>query len=89
MAKRIEERGGFHKELRKRIAGRIRDGKLPADADIQTPPPGYITSRGSLPPTHFPGKPAERTPSTTPNPEPIRSGDSLAAKARRMKKGRE
>lgn len=94
VARRAERRRTFHRELRKRIAKSISTGELPPHAAREAPPPGMKSRGSNKPPTHFPGRPALRedkpSPEGEPHPEkkPIRAGDSLAAKARRLVKER-
>ncbi len=78
VARRDGSRRDFNRALRKRIAQRLQPDPLPPNP----PPPGMKTGAGALPPTAFPGKPADP-------PKPVPLGDSLAARARKMKKKRE
>jgi hypothetical protein len=75
VARRGDRRRDSSRDLRKRIAQRLEAEPLPPNP----PPPGMKTGTGALPPTAFPGKPVE----------PVELGDSLAARARKLKKGRE
>jgi DEAD/DEAH box helicase domain-containing protein len=95
----VASRGGrrkdFHRELRKRIAKSLPLGGLPPDAGGVKPPPGMARRGANKPPTHFPGRPEvseEQVPAEgAPGPEPqapIRSGDPLASRVRRLKKKR-
>jgi len=91
VARRAERRRGFERELRSRIARHVSDGRLKPNARKPKPPVGMKTPGGSKPPTHFPGRPAvpheQETPPETPKEHgPIQHGDSLAARARRLKK---
>jgi hypothetical protein len=95
VAERAARRSDFDRELRKRIAKRIPTDQLPPHAGRPGPPAGMKTPVSNKPPTHFPGRPAvreekvEQERAEHPQPEkPIRPGDSLAAKARRIRKGR-
>ncbi|OPZ84519.1 MAG: ski2-like helicase [bacterium ADurb.Bin429] len=74
VARRGDRRRDFGRELRKRIVQRLEAEPLPPNL----PPPGMKTGAGVLPPTAFPGKPVS----------PVELGDSLAARARRLKKER-
>jgi hypothetical protein len=92
--RRSERRRDFEKDLRKRIAKKLGTDKL----DPNTPRPGAPLGMkkrqgGVVPPTAFAGKPAEvKTEDDSAGapkaPEAIQSGDSLAARARRLKKGK-
>jgi len=99
VAARARRRGNFEKELRKRIAKRLGSDQLsPHVGHVKTPE--GMDKRGNKPPTYFPGSPRTReqrtesdrdegggaTPAST---TPIEHGDSLAARARRRKKGRD
>jgi len=101
VAKRAERRRDFHKDLRKRLAKKLALGGLPSNAAPQAPPPGMRSRRGNLTPKAFPGRPV--TPAQPQSaqeqaqpadkakqqsPETIRLGDSLAARARKLKKKR-
>jgi hypothetical protein len=93
VARRAERRRGFERELRKRIAGHAPDERLKPDAGKPRRPAGMTTPGGSKPPTHFPGRPAvphekAPTPETSAEDSPIEPGDSLAARARRLRKKR-
>ncbi len=96
VARRVERRRDFGKQLRKRIAKHIDTGKLSPHVGVPGPPPGMKTGRGNKPPTHFPGRPAVREERGTPQEgevpgdgTAIRAGDPLAAKARRLNKKRQ
>jgi len=101
VTRRSTRRRSFEKELRKRIAKSIPTDKLPADGPAGEGPKGVRRRGGNVPPTAFPSRPTEResvpadeTPAAPPDaekatPEPIKQGDSLAAKARKMKRKRE
>jgi DEAD/DEAH box helicase domain-containing protein len=95
VAERSARRREFDRELRKRIAKQVPTDQLSPHAGHPGPPPGMKTQAGNKPPTHFPGRPAVREEKVQQeratdrhSEEPIRPGDSLAAKARRIKKGR-
>ncbi|MHC4716126.1 MAG: Zn-binding domain-containing protein, partial [Planctomycetota bacterium] len=91
VSRRLERRQGFQVDLRKRLAKRLGLGGLSPTAGGPPAPPGMSTRRGNLTPKAFPGKPAakQEAPSAPPPPEEtIALGDSLAAKARRIKKKR-
>ncbi|MHB9133776.1 MAG: DEAD/DEAH box helicase [Armatimonadota bacterium] len=80
---RIDRRRNFHRELRKRIAEHIETDQLPPNA----PPPGMKTRHGVNPPTAFSN---EQTLGEKPEiVQPREMGDSLAARARRLKKQKE
>jgi len=78
VARRAERRRRFNRDLRKRLAKKIDDGTLAPHAGRPAPPPGMKHRGANLRPTAFPGRPAEQ--------KPIPQGDSLAAKARRLKR---
>lgn len=99
VAQRAEKRRGFHRELCRRLALRIESDGLPPEAPTKPAPPGMIKKGTNKPPTHFPGRPpAAGSPRSTgqaePEPHPaagaekpvVRAGDSLAARARRLKR---
>ena len=89
VAKRAESKRSFQKELRKRIAKKVPSDKIPPTKGKPPIPEGMKTSISNLPPTYFPGRPerTERSEPATSN-EPLRQGDSLAAKAWRIRKNR-
>ena len=98
VVRRADKRRDFDRDLRKRLAKKLSSGKLPAQAPGAKPPPGMKQRGGSKPPTHFPGRPQgpppEKPGAAPPLPvkatgEPIAQGDSLAARARKIKKRRE
>ncbi len=103
VARRRRSSKDFAKEIRKRTAKKVPTEKIsPYSAD--TPVPPGMRLRSNMPPTTFsgrpdlrheekpesaePGKPQEK-PAEDEAPEEIRGGDSLAAKARRLKKKRD
>jgi hypothetical protein len=117
---RRSRRKSFHRDLRKRIAKKISDGKIRALAGKPPPPTGMSPGTGNRKPGDFPAAPehsrADRTDADIDSrwpagkqPEPdaeqspthgdespkeekpgtIQSGDSLAARARRLKKRKE
>jgi hypothetical protein len=89
-SRRIRSARAFHKELRKRIAQRIETGKLDALAGKGGPPAAVRAPGGTRKPTDFPGRPAQGPEVSEDRPArpqaPMRLGDSVAAKARRMRK---
>ena len=86
-AARARRRTDFHKALRRRLARHLGPDGLPPDAPAAGPPPGMKTAQSNKPPTHFPGRPKQAPAEAPPQPgEPIRLGDSLAARARRISK---
>jgi len=101
VAVRKKRRGGLEKELRKRIAKRLPTDRLDAFAPKAESPEPLRKSR-NLPPIAFSGKPEKQSEKTTVDSDAmkpaanasvssgdaIEHGDSLAAKARRMKKKR-
>lgn len=90
-ARRVERRRQFDRDLRGRLAKKIADGKLPPDAAAAPLPPGMHAGHGAVPPTAFPGRPVGDT-AAKPGVEeerPLPQGDSLAARARRLKKARD
>ncbi|MFO7898650.1 MAG: DEAD/DEAH box helicase [Planctomycetota bacterium] len=91
-ARRRTGRRDFQKDLRRRLARKISDGKLSPKAPRPGPPPGTRKPGSSRKPTDFPGRPSARKEAvedgTPPEPKTmIHLGDSLAARARRRKKG--
>jgi hypothetical protein len=94
---RRARRRSFHRELRKRIAKSVPTDKLKPHAGIRRPPPGMKSRGSNAPPTRFPGRPEkgreeaeeivadEKADAAA----PIRLGDSLAARARKLRKRRE
>ena len=87
VTRRVERRADFAKDLRKRLAKKLSSDKLAPKARKVKPPPGMKQPGGSKPPTHFPGRP--QAPVEKQAGEPIAQGDSLAAKARKIKKARQ
>jgi len=91
---RAERKREFHRELRKRVGKSMPTGGLSPHAAGEPPPPGMKTRSGNRRPTHFPGRPpvrkekVERDDSTS-SERTIRAGDSLAARARRLRKKQE
>ena len=91
VARRAKQRVDFQRELRKRIAKKIATDQLSPDAAPPGPPPGTHQPRHTRRPDDFAGKPGvkrEKVADATP-PKPdhtIRLGDSLAARAKKMKK---
>ena len=83
-AKRVERRRNLTRELRKRVAKHLPTGGLSPFASPRGRPPGMKTKESNLPPTHFPGRPEGEKE----KPAAIGQGDSLAARARKMKKER-
>jgi DEAD/DEAH box helicase domain-containing protein len=92
VAVRRDRRTSFVKELRRRLAKQINDGTLAAETHLPGPPPGMRTLAGNAPPTDFPGIPdvpaEEVTDEKRPQSQPIQMGDSLAARALRLKRSR-
>ena len=82
VAKRVERKREFFKELRKRIAKKTSTHHLPPNTGKVPPPAGMKTKASNKPPTAFPGRPSEDQPD-----EPRQLGDTLASRARRIKKG--
>jgi len=90
-ARRAERRREFHRALRSRLAKRVPTDELSPLKGKPGPPPGMKTARSNKPPTHFPGRPAVSEERAEPDGGaggPIRAGDSLAARARRLRKKR-
>ena len=91
VAQRAVRRVSFQRELARRIAKRIETGQLSPHAAVPPPPPGMIKSGSSRKPTDFRGVPAvgrEAAADQAP-PRPaqvIKLGDSIAARARKLKK---
>lgn len=89
VAHRGTKRRDFHRELSKRIAKHIETGELPPNAAKPAPPPGMNPGFGANTPHAFPGRPGVtreqiETPPLPTEPKPM--GDSIAARARRMKR---
>ncbi len=97
VAVRRERRTDFGRELRRRMAKKVPDDRLDAHAPRHGPPEGF-GGKHVKPPTWFRGRPQDdRAEADVPYAEPeqppeereaIRHGDSLAARARRMKRRR-
>lgn len=95
---RHERRNDFSRRLRKKLAKNEPEERLSPHAARHRPPEG-MSGLHAKPPTWYRGRPddahAEGEPEATdarhlgPPREPIQQGDSLAAKARRLKKKRE
>jgi ATP-dependent helicase YprA (DUF1998 family) len=92
-AERAERKREFHRELRRRVAKSVPTGGLPPHAPAKGPPPGMKTRSGDRRPTHFPGRPPVRKErvvqegaDSTSADQAVRGGDSLAARARRLRK---
>jgi len=101
VAKRAERKRDFHKDLRKRLAKKLGLGGLdPLKAGAPAPPPGMKSRHSNLTPKAFPGRPAAKPPQPAKEPaaasgesekessEMIHLGNSLAARARKLKKKR-
>jgi hypothetical protein len=102
VARRATRRRGFDREMHKRLAKHIETDELSPHAPHVPMPKGMTHRRSNLPPTHFRGRPTpeqaageargepeEVAPKAPPGPStPMRLGDKLAAKARRLKKRR-
>ena len=90
VATRAERRRDFHRALRRRIARHIPTDRHDPMTSRPGPPPGMKTSGSNLPPTAFPGRPPEgRETADAEGTEPaVSRDDSLAARARRLKKER-
>ena len=94
--RRAEQSRKFHKELRRRMATHISTDEFPPDAARRGPPPAMRRPGSNKPPTYFPGRPSvpgekvadRQTEQRTPK-KPMRQGDSLASRARRLKKKRQ
>jgi hypothetical protein len=90
VAVRNARRTSTARELRKRLTQRIHDGKLAAEVGRPAPPEGMITPGGNARPTAFPGVPATPAQTVPDDPRPqtpaIALGDSLAARAMRLKR---
>jgi len=88
---RAKKRRSFHRELRRRIAKKIETDQLSPYAPPAEPPPGTHKPRHTRRPDDFAGKPDTSgeavTDGTPPKPErTIKLGDSLAARARKLRK---
>ena len=97
VTRRVERRRDFERSLHKRIAKRIGAGGLRPMTGKTPPPPDMATGHGNLRPTDFPGRPATPAPQTATSPEdapngereePIVLGDSIASRARKLRKKR-
>ncbi|MFP3904615.1 MAG: hypothetical protein ACLFWB_10280, partial [Armatimonadota bacterium] len=92
-------RRDFHRRLRRKLAKRIEDEKLDPLVGVNRPPEG-MKQGPDLPPTHFRGRPKisreeaeelrddHQSPDKAEKDTPIKHGDSLASRARRLKKKR-
>ena len=99
VARRADSRRGFARDLRKRLAKKIDDGRLDPHAGGPERPPGMSKRGANAKPTDFAGRPAVEKEEGAPvgessresgrEQDTIRQGDSLAAKARRLKKKRQ
>ncbi|MDP6438078.1 MAG: DUF1998 domain-containing protein, partial [Candidatus Brocadiia bacterium] len=92
VARRAVRRRDFGRELRKRLAKKIESGQIDPLKGRPAPPKGMKRRGSNAKPTDFPGRPSEakeEVPSPVEPPpaaQPRPQGDSLAAKARRLKK---
>jgi len=95
VAQRRRRRTDFHRKLRKKLAKGEPDERLDPHAPRTRAPEGM--PRHAKPPTWFRGRPDKQheeadevhaRPEPKADPEPIRGGDSLASRARRLKKQR-
>jgi len=94
VAGRARKRRDFHKALRKRVAKHIETDELSPDAGRPPRPSGMKTRRGNLRATAFPGRPDVRKEEVAdgapPKPKQIIDlGDSIASRARKMKRTRQ
>lgn len=80
VVRRLGSRAAFEKELRKRMAQGIQPDGLPPAAPRQAPPKELRASIGTNPPSAY-----EESEQTGSPPAPIKAGDSLASRARRLK----
>ena len=91
VARRWERRKGFDREMHKRIAKRIGTDELPAHVGRGGPPREMRKPGGVVRPTDFPGRPSRKSRAgkreEAPQ-QPIVAGDALAAKARKLGKGK-
>jgi len=84
-ATRRQRRTEFHRDLRKRLAKHLGPDGLPPNAPKATPRPGMITDHGNRRPVDFPGRPRVQNEAAPEGAQaPIRLGDSLAARARKL-----
>jgi hypothetical protein len=98
VTKRVERRMGFDKKLRNLIAKRIESNELSPDAQRAAPPKGMKTRGGVVRPVDFPGRPETSELSLKDEPASMEEkethetvvvlGDALAARARKMYKGK-
>ena len=87
-ARRAERRRQLERELRKRVAKHIPEETL-APLIGRSPLPAGMKTGPSKPPGYFPGGPEikrDTVPSEHPAKKAISTGDSLAARARKLKK---
>jgi len=90
VAKRAKRRRTFHRELDRRIAKKIETDQLSPFAAAEDLPPGTRKEHSARRPDDFSGEPRVAEEKTTAGPppkpkEPIELGDSLAARARKLK----
>jgi len=96
---RAERRVDFERDQRRRLSKKLQSAKLDPFARRAGPPPGMVTPEGSRRPIDFPGQPLpgaaeaakKGAPPRPPAPpaQPLVLGDSLAARARRLKRDRD
>ncbi len=97
-AERAKRRRTFDRDLHKRIAKRVGLGGLDALTGRQKLPTGMKTRHSNLRPTDFPARsvppeaasppPEAAPPPPSDTPKPVKLGDTLAARARRLSKKR-
>jgi DEAD/DEAH box helicase domain-containing protein len=97
VTRRVERRIGFDKKLRNLIAKRIESNELAPTVGRPAPPKEMKTRGGVVRPTDFPGRPEASEPPLTDESSlekeettetPVILGDALAARARKMYKGK-
>jgi len=98
-AVRGERKVDFERDQRRRLARKLQSARLDPFAGRAAPPPGMATPEGVRRPVDFPGKPAPGAaeaarkgvppPPAAPAAPPVVLGDSLAARARRIKRDRD
>ncbi|MCY3022259.1 MAG: DUF1998 domain-containing protein, partial [Planctomycetota bacterium] len=93
VSRRIERRGDFDTDFRRRLAKKLALGGPPHGTPVARPPPGMKAAGGTLSPKAFDPSPLREEarargelPGATP---PVQAGDSLAARARKLKKQRD
>jgi hypothetical protein len=98
VARRLERRAEFGRDFHKRLAKKLELGGLPHGTPIAKPPPGMKPRGGTLSPKAFDKRVAQASSLHSEKPSrqdacttkaPIQGGDSLAARAMKLKKQRD